>query len=158
MVEAPSAALMAHVLAREVDFMSIGTNDLVQYTLAVDRTNERVANLYSPSHPAILKLIKDVIRAGRRRGIEVSLCGEVASDINHTMLLLGLGLRSLSLVPSAIPDIKRVVRVIDLKHCERVARKAGSLDSERQVLNYVRDETRKVLAEGADGRSVDHDV
>jgi phosphotransferase system enzyme I (PtsI) len=138
--------------------MSIGTNDLVQYTLAVDRTNERVANLYSPSHPAILKLIKDVIRAGRRRGIEVSLCGEVASDINHTMLLLGLGLRSLSLVPSAIPDIKRVVRVIDLKHCERVARKAGSLDSERQVLNYVRDETRKVLAEGADGRSVDHDV
>ncbi len=154
MIEAPSAAIMAHVFAREVDFMSIGTNDLVQYTLAVDRTNERVANLYSASHPAILRLLKDVIRAGRRRGVEVSLCGEVASDINHTMLLLGLGLRSLSLVPTAIPDIKRIIRLVNIRQCEQVARKAGSFDSERQVLQFLRDETRKVLSEGSDGRPV----
>lgn len=155
MIEAPSAAIMSHLFAREADFFSIGTNDLIQYTLAVDRTNERVANLYSSSHPAILRLIKDVIRSGRRHNIEVSLCGEIASEINHIMLLIGLGLRSLSLVPSAIPDIKRIIRAVDSRHCKRIARKVGSFDSERQILNYIREETRKVIPdEGFDGRTV----
>ena len=154
MIEAPSAAIMAHSFAREVDFFSIGTNDLIQYTLAVDRTNERVANLYSAAHPAILRLIKDVIRAGRRHHIEVSLCGEIASDPEYVMLLLGLGLRSLSLVPTAIPDIKRIIRAVDTRHCEQLARKVGSFDSERQVLNYLREETRKVMPEGFDACSV----
>ncbi|MBL1218782.1 MAG: phosphoenolpyruvate--protein phosphotransferase [Planctomycetes bacterium] len=156
MVEAPSAALMSHIFAREVDFMSIGTNDLIQYTLAVDRTNERVANLYSAAHPSILRLIKDVIRAGRRHDVEVSLCGEIASDTDYVMLLLGLGLRSLSLVPSAIPDVKRIIRSVELSRCQRIARRAGSFDSDRQVLNYIREETRKVTPDGdRSGRSGD---
>lgn len=155
MIEAPSAAIMSHAFAREVDFFSIGTNDLIQYTLAVDRTNERVANLYSAAHPAVLRLIKDCIRSGRRAGIEVSLCGEIASDPDYIMLLIGIGLRNLSLVPSAIPDIKRVIRAVDTRHCELIARKVGSFDSERQVLNFIRDETRKVMPEGYDGRSVE---
>jgi len=154
MVEAPSAAIMAHVFAREVDFFSIGTNDLIQYTLAVDRTNERVANLYSAAHPAVLRLIKDCMRAGRRAGIDVSLCGEIASDPNFTMLLIGIGLRNLSLVPAAIPDIKRIIRQVDTKDCELIARKVGSFDSERQVLNLIREQTRRVKPEGYDGRSV----
>lgn len=154
MIEAPSAAIMSHAFAREVDFFSIGTNDLIQYTLAVDRTNERVANLYSAAHPAVLRLMKDVIRSGRRGGIEVSLCGEIASDPDYIMLLIGIGLRNLSLVPSAIPDIKRVIRAVDTRTCELIARKVGSFDSERQVLNFIRDETRKVMPEGYDGRSV----
>lgn len=154
MIEAPSAAIMSHAFAREADFFSIGTNDLIQYTLAVDRTNERVANLYSAAHPAVLRLIKDCIRSGRRSGIDVSLCGEIASDPDYIMLLIGIGLRNLSLVPSAIPDIKRVIRAVDTRTCELIARKVGSFDSERQVLNFIRDETRKVMPEGYDGRSV----
>lgn len=153
MIEAPSTALLATSFAREVDFMSIGTNDLTQYTLAVDRTNERVANLYAPAHPAVLRLIKQVIRAGQRSKADVSLCGEVAGDVDYTMLLLGLGLRSLSMVPSAIPDVKRVIRSVDLATCRQIARKCGSFDSERQILNFIREETRKVMAEGHGGRS-----
>jgi len=155
MVETPASAVMSHLFAREADFMSIGTNDLIQYTLAVDRTNERVANLYSAAHPAVLRLIKDTIRSGRRHDIEVCLCGEIAGEIEYAMLLLGLGLRSLSMVPAAIPDIKRIIRTVDIEQCERIARKVGSFDSERQVLNYIRDETRKRIPdEGFGGRSV----
>jgi len=143
MVETPSAALMAHSFANEAAFFSIGTNDLVQYTLAVDRTNERVASLYSPGHPAVIRLIKEVVRAAKRPGIPVSCCGEVAGDPEYTMLLLGLGLRSLSVTPSRIPYIKRVIRSVDMGQCERLARTVGSFDSERQVATYLRDQARK---------------
>ena len=111
MVETPSAALMARTFSSEVSFFSIGTNDLIQYTLAVDRGNERVANLYSGASPAVLQLIKAIVRVARRREVSVSLCGEVAGEPIYTMLLLGLGLRTLSLVPSQIPVLKKVVRV-----------------------------------------------
>jgi phosphotransferase system enzyme I (PtsI) len=154
MIEVPSAALMASVLAREVSFFSIGTNDLIQYTLAVDRGNERVANLYTGASPAVLQLVKAVIRAGKRFGVETSLCGEIASEVTYTMLLIGLGLRNLSLVPSQIPHVKRVIRLVDTGQCERLARKVGSFDSERQVLNCLRDEVRQVLPEQDDGWSV----
>jgi phosphotransferase system enzyme I (PtsI) len=147
MVEVPSAALTASTLAREVSFFSIGTNDLIQYTLAVDRGNERVANLYSAAHPAVLHLIRAVVRAARRWDVETSICGEIAGEVEYTMLLIGMGLRSLSLVPSQIPHVKRVIRSVDIKQCERLARKVGSFDSERQVLNHLRDEVRKVLPE-----------
>ncbi len=147
MVEVPSAALMASSLAREVAFFSIGTNDLIQYTLAVDRGNERVANLYSAAHPAVLQLIRGVVRTGRRFKVETSLCGEIAGEVEYTMLLIGMGLRTLSLVPSQIPHVKRVIRSVDIKDCEQLARKVGSFDSERQVLNYLREEVRKVLPE-----------
>jgi len=144
MVEVPSAALMARVFASESDFFSIGTNDLVQYTLAVDRGNERVANLYTAASPAVLHLVKSVIRGGRHAGIDVSLCGEIAGDPEFTMLLIGMGLRTLSMVPAQIPLIKRVVRLVNLEHCERIARKAGSFDSERQIQTFLRDELRRI--------------
>jgi phosphotransferase system enzyme I (PtsI) len=152
MVEVPSAALQATSLAREVAFFSIGTNDLIQYTLAVDRGNERVANLYTAAHPAVLQLIRTVVRAGRRFKVETSLCGEIAGDVEYTMLLIGMGLRILSLVPSQIPHVKRVIRSVDIPTCERLARKVGSFDSERQVINFLRDEVAKVLPEMAHGR------
>ncbi len=153
MVEVPSAALMAPVFAREVDFFSIGTNDLIQYTLAVDRGNERVANLYTGTSPAVIQLVKQIIRAGKRFNIETSLCGEIAGEPLYTMLLLGLGLRTLSLVPAQIPQIKQVVRVVDIGQCERLARKVGSFDSERQVMNCLRDELARVLPESGGGWS-----
>lgn len=155
MVEVPSAALMAGSFVREVDFLSIGTNDLIQYTLAVDRTNEKVQGLYTAGHPAVLKLIKDVIRAGRRGGVPVSCCGEVAGDPEFTMLLIGLGLRSLSATPGSLPALKRVIRNVDIPTCDRLARTACSFDSERQVTAYLRDQARKILPEPFGGRSAD---
>ena len=144
MIEVPSAALMARTFASEVDFFSIGTNDLVQYTLAVDRGNERVANLYTAASPAVLYLVKNTIRAGRYANIETSLCGEIAGDPVFTMLLIGMGLRTLSLVPGQIPLIKRVIRSVNLELCERLARKVGSFDSEHQIQTSLRDELRKL--------------
>ncbi len=154
MVEVPSAALMASIFAREVDFFSIGTNDLIQYTLAVDRGNERVANLYSGANPAVIQLIKAVMRASKRFQVDTCICGEIAGEVLYTMLLIGLGLRTLSLVPAQIPHVKRVIRSVDIPTCERLARKVGSFDSERQVLNGLRDELEKVLPEMEEGWSV----
>jgi phosphotransferase system enzyme I (PtsI) len=144
MIEVPSAALLSRAFAQECSFFSIGTNDLIQYTLAVDRGNERVAHLYTGASPAVLYLVKQVVRSGRRAGIDVSLCGEIAGEALYTMLLIGLGLRTLSLVPSQIPLIKRVIRSVDVPHCEELARRVGSFDSERQVLTTLRDELRKI--------------
>ena len=155
MVETPAAAVMASSYAREVDFFSIGTNDLVQYTLAVDRTNEKVAHLYTPAHPAVIRLIKDVVRSARRSNVDVSLCGEVGGDAEYTMLLIGLGLRTLSVTPNRIPYLKRVVRSVDIGQCERLARTVGSFDSERQVAAFLRDRSRKLFPELFDGRAVD---
>ena len=151
----PAAALLAEEFAREVDFLSIGTNDLIQYTLAVDRGNERVANLYTGANPAVLQLVKAVVRAGQRFNIETSLCGELAGDVEFTMLLIGIGLRTLSLVPSQIPHVKRVIRSVDIGTCERLARKIGSLNSERQVQRCLSEELQKVLPEMVGGWSVE---
>lgn len=153
MIEVPSAALMARVFSEEVSFFSIGTNDLIQYTLAVDRGNERVANLYTGASPAVLTLIKSVLRAGRRSGIDTSICGEIAGEAAFTMLLLGLGLRTLSMVPTQIPEIKKVIRSVDMDTCERLARKVGSFDSESQVRTCLRDELRKINSDSPGGRA-----
>ncbi|MEM1423841.1 MAG: phosphoenolpyruvate--protein phosphotransferase, partial [Planctomycetota bacterium] len=153
MIEVPSAAVMASAFAREVDFFSIGTNDLVQYTLAVDRTNERVADLYSAAHPAVIRLIKDVVRAAKRRHVPVSLCGETAGEIVQSLLLIGIGLRTLSVTPSRIPYLKKAIRTVDIAHCERLARTAGTFDSEQQVTAYLRDQARRLFPELLDGRS-----
>jgi len=110
MIEVPGAALIADVLAREVDFFSIGTNDLIQYALAVDRNNEHVASLYQPLHPGILRMLRFVIDSARAAGIEVSLCGEMASDPRFALLLVGMGLRRLSLAPRGIPEVKSWIR------------------------------------------------
>lgn len=155
MVEVPSAALMADTFAREAAFFSIGTNDLVQYTLAVDRINERVASLYNPGHPAVIKLIKDTVRAARRRGIPVSCCGESAGELDFAVLLIGLGLRTLSVTASSIPHLKRLVRAVTVEQCTRIARKACSLDSDLAVTAYLREQVRRILPEAFDGRAVE---
>lgn len=114
MIEVPSAALMAGRLVREVDFLSIGSNDLIQYTLAVDRTNSKVAHLYQPANPAVLRLIHEVVEAGAAAGKDVSLCGELAGDSRYTALLLGLGLRVFSMNAVFIPRVKQIVRSVSL--------------------------------------------
>jgi phosphotransferase system enzyme I (PtsI) len=110
MIEVPAAAMIADVLAREVDFFSIGTNDLIQYSMAVDRNNEHVANLYQPLHPAILRMLRFVTDSARAAGIEVSLCGEMAADPRYALLLIGLGMRRLSMSPRRIPEVKTWLR------------------------------------------------
>lgn len=147
MVEVPSAALMATNFAKEVNFFSIGTNDLIQYTLAVDRTNERVAGLFCPAHPAVLALIRDVIRAAARGSIGVSVCGEMAGEPLYTLLLLGLGLTTFSMNGPDIPEVKKIIRSTTTEHARFVARKVMSFDSERQVMHFLREETRKIIPE-----------
>lgn len=147
MVETPSAAICARELAREVGFMSIGTNDLVQYTLAVDRSNERVASLYTPLDPAVLRLLRYVIRAGNRQKVPVSLCGEMAGESICTMLLLGMGLRRFSMSAGKIPEVKKIIRSVSISDVQKMARRVFSFETEREVVNYLRDETRRVLPE-----------
>ncbi|MFP4052940.1 MAG: phosphoenolpyruvate--protein phosphotransferase [Phycisphaerae bacterium] len=147
MVETPSAALQCDAFVREVDFFSIGTNDLVQYTLAVDRGNEKVASLFSAAHPAVLRLIKQVLRAGEQHQVAVSMCGEMAGDPMFTMLLLGMGLRTFSATPPAIPEVKKVIRSVTLEECVQVARRVMSFDSDKEIINFLRAETRRVLPE-----------
>jgi len=148
MVETPSAGLQADAFAKEVDFFSIGTNDLVQYTLAVDRGNEKVASLFSEAHPAVLRLIKEVIRTGQRQGVPVALCGEMGGDPLYTMLLLGLGLRTFSCSPPVIPEVKKVIRSVTMEHARQVARRVMSFDSDKETVNFLRAELRKVMPEG----------
>ena len=147
MVEVPSTALQAEVFAKEVDFFSIGTNDLVQYTLAVDRGNEKVASLFTAAHPAVLRLIREVIRTGQQQQVPVSLCGEIAGDPEYTLLLLGLGLRCFSCAPAAIPEIKKVVRSVTVQQSLEVARQVSRFDSDKEITSYLRAVTRKVLPE-----------
>jgi phosphotransferase system enzyme I (PtsI) len=143
MIEVPSAALMAEKFAKEVNFFSIGTNDLIQYTLAVDRTNEKVAGLFCPGHPAVLGLVRDVIRKGSR-SIGVSMCGEMAGEPLYTLLLLGLGLTVFSMNSPDIPEVKKIIRSTTMEHARQVARRVMAFDSERQVMHYLRDETQKI--------------
>jgi phosphotransferase system enzyme I (PtsI) len=147
MIEVPSAAILADQLAREVQFFSIGTNDLVQYTLAADRTNENVASLYSAGDPAVLRLIDGVIRAARRNNIEVSVCGEMSGDPIYTLLLLGLGLRQFSVTPQNIPEIKNIIRSITLEETTEIAQEALRQETARDVNNYLREQTRRILPE-----------
>jgi phosphotransferase system enzyme I (PtsI) len=147
MIEVPAAALMAEQMAREVDFFSIGTNDLTQYTLAADRTNETVAVLYTPGDPAVLRLIDLVVKAGRNNDVEVNVCGEMSGDPIYTMLLLGLGLGQLSVTPHNIPEVKKIIRSVTLDEAKQVAHEAMRLETARDVNNYLREQARRVLPE-----------
>jgi len=147
MVEVPSAALQCNQFAQEVDFFSIGTNDLIQYTMAVDRTNEKVSPLFTAANPSVLRLIKEVIRAGQRYEVDVALCGEMGSEPEYVLLLLGMGLRTLSVAPPAIPEIKKTIRSITIEHARRVARQVATFDSDKQIISYLRDQIRQVLPE-----------
>ena len=147
MIEVPSAAILSEELAREVNFFSIGTNDLIQYTLAADRTNEAVASLYSPGDPAVLRLIDLVIRAAGKQNIEVSVCGEMSGEPIYTILLLGMGLRQMSITPQNIPEIKKIIRSVTIDEAKLVAAQALRLDASRDVNNYLREQTRRILPE-----------
>jgi phosphotransferase system enzyme I (PtsI) len=141
MIEIPAAAYTADLLAREVDFFTIGTNDLIQYCLAVDRADERVSRLYEPLHPAILRMIVMVRRAAARQRIPVSLCGEMASDPALLTLLVGLGLREFSMTPGAIPVAKQVLAELQSEELSTLARRILRLatvdDIERELLGAL---------------------
>ena len=133
MIEVPAAAMIADVLAQEVDFFSIGTNDLIQYSLAVDRNNEHVSYLYRPLHPAILRMIRFVLDCARDNGVEVSMCGEMAGDQRYTALLLGMGLRRLSVSPRSIPGIKSQIRSLEVQELEEAADRCLTMGSAAEV-------------------------
>ncbi|MFH0980582.1 MAG: phosphoenolpyruvate--protein phosphotransferase [Planctomycetota bacterium] len=145
MLETPAAALQCREFAREVAFISIGTNDLVQYLLAVDRGNERVSRFYNMAHPAVLQILRNIIRTCAKAKVGCSLCGEMAGQPLYTLLLLGLGLRTFSMAPASMPEVKKLIRLTTVGHAVRVARKALTFETERQVTNYLRDVTRKLL-------------
>jgi phosphotransferase system enzyme I (PtsI) len=134
MIEVPSAAMIADLLAKEVDFFSLGTNDLVQYAVAADRTNERIAHLYEPTHPGVLRLIRATTEAARAAGIWVGLCGEMGGDILLTPLLIGLGVDELSCGASVVPRVKRAVRSLDMATCEALAGEALKAETGSGVL------------------------
>ncbi|HEX3871973.1 MAG TPA: phosphoenolpyruvate--protein phosphotransferase, partial [Pirellulales bacterium] len=144
MVEVPAAVMMIDHFVQEVDFLSIGTNDLIQYTLAVDRSNKDVASLYTASDPAVIKLIEIAISAANRSGVSVSLCGQMSANGIYTMLLLGLGLRQLSVPPNAIPELKRLTRSVTIPQCEAVAAKVLTLENAREIKSYLKEELKKV--------------
>lgn len=147
MVEVPSAVMMLDHFAEEVDFFSIGTNDLIQYALAVDRSNKDVAHLYTAADPSILRLIDMAVRTAQKHEVPISMCGQMSGNPLYTMLLLGIGLRSLSVTPAAIPEVKQVCRRVSISGCERVAKRALELESARDVKTYLKEELSKVLPE-----------
>ncbi len=147
MIETPSSALTAGYLANESDFFSVGTNDLIQYTLAVDRANERVSTLFSAAEPAILRILRNVIHEASKAGIGLSVCGEAASDPEYVMLLLGMGVRTLSMAAPMIPEIKKIIRSVTIEQCGVLARQVMTLDSQRQVKNLLRDAASQVSSE-----------
>ena len=147
MIEIPSAALTADLIAPKVKFFSIGTNDLVQYTLAIDRGNERVAHLYEPTHPAVLQLIHRTVEAGRRHGIWTGVCGETAGNPVLVPLLLGLGVTELSASPGAVPLVKDVVRHLRLAEAQELAAAALALSTGAEVLALCRDLVRRIAPE-----------
>jgi phosphotransferase system enzyme I (PtsI) len=137
MIEVPSAVIVAEELAKEVDFFSIGTNDLIQYVLAIDRINERVTYLYEPLHPAVLRLIKQVVDVGHKAGIRVAMCGEMAGEWAYTMILLGLQLDELSMNPLAIPRVKKIIRGSTLAESKRLVRKVMTFSSTAEIRAFV---------------------
>lgn len=137
MIEVPSAVIIADQLAREVDFFSIGTNDLIQYALAIDRVNERVTYLYEPLHPAVLRLIRQVVKVGHQAGIRVAMCGEMAADPLYVMILLGLEIDELSMNPLAIPRIKKIIRGATLIESRELFRQVMTFTSVVEIRDYV---------------------
>jgi phosphotransferase system enzyme I (PtsI) len=147
MVEVPSAVMMIDQFVQEVDFLSIGTNDLIQYTLAVDRSNRDVVGLYNAVDPAVLRLIAMTVEAAGKKPVPVGLCGQMSGSPTYTMLLLGMGLRQLSMTPSAIYEVKKVCRSVTLEQCEAVARRAMSMENARTIETFLREELKKHVPE-----------
>jgi len=151
MVETPAAAWAADTFALECDFFSIGTNDLIQYSLAIDRQNREVAYLYRPLHPAIVRAIRYVVQSGHAAGIPVSMCGEMAGDPLYSALLLGMGLDELSMVPSQIPVVKRIIRNTTADDGRRLLEQALKLNTAEEVERFVRSEVQARFGEMVEG-------
>jgi len=142
MIEIPSAALIADLLAKEVDFFSIGTNDLTQYTLAVDRMNEKIKDLYDPFDPGVLRLIANVIEQGHKNHIEVGMCGELAGDPRATLLLLGMGLKEFSMSALSIPVIKNKIIKTNLADAQKTHQEVMQMDNSKDITNYLQEKTQ----------------
>jgi len=138
MIEIPSASIIADALALEVDFLSIGTNDLIQYALAIDRINESVSYLFEPLHPAILRMIRGIVEAGHRAGIEVAICGEMAADPAYLLILLGLGLDELSMTPFYIPRVKKILRSSSYEEAKQLLEEVSRLPTAAEIEDWVK--------------------
>lgn len=147
MIEIPSAALMAQEIAKHVDFFSIGTNDLVQYTVAVDRINKNVSHLYRPTHPAVIRLIKQTTQAAHDHGIWTGVCGEMASELRFTPLLLGLGVDELSVSSHMLPKIKKAIRSLHMDDCQRIADQALQLSLSQEIFDLTASFSRETYGE-----------
>ncbi|MCK4437159.1 phosphoenolpyruvate--protein phosphotransferase [bacterium] len=145
MIETPSAAMTADILGKEADFFSIGTNDLIQYSLAIDRVNEKIGYLYEPAHPAVLRLIKSIVEAGHRQRIWVGMCGEMAGEPIFTPILLGMGLDELSMSAVALPKIKKVIRAVTLKEARRLVKEILTLSTAKEIEKCVREKLTKAV-------------
>ncbi|HKK98800.1 MAG TPA: phosphoenolpyruvate--protein phosphotransferase [Desulfotignum sp.] len=145
MIEVPSAVLMADELARQVDFFSIGTNDLIQYSMAIDRRNRRVAHLYQALNPAVLKMIKMVFAAAEKNNIELVMCGEMAGDPLNIPVLLGFGLKNLSMNPASISVIKKMIRGMDFQKAQRFAQKVGTFSTVQEITRFTQEEYKDIL-------------
>jgi phosphoenolpyruvate-protein phosphotransferase (PTS system enzyme I) len=144
MIEVPSAAVTADILAKECNFFSIGTNDLIQYALAVDRVNEKIAHLYEPTHPAIIRLIHHIVDSAHRSNIDVTICGEMASDVALAPILLGLGIDELSTSPTVIPQLKKVIRSMNLTQANEIAKRSLELSSSEEIRQLSTDFVRSI--------------
>jgi phosphoenolpyruvate-protein phosphotransferase (PTS system enzyme I) len=142
MIEIPSAVMIAEQLAKKASFFSIGTNDLIQYSVAVDRTNDRIANLFEPFHPGVLRLIQMTIDAGHANGIPVAVCGEVSNDPAASLLLIGMGIDELSMAPTYIPQIKRMIRQVSLEDAEELAEKVRNMATASQVKRQIAEDMK----------------
>jgi phosphotransferase system enzyme I (PtsI) len=137
MIEIPSAAITSDLLAKKCDFFSIGTNDLIQYLLAIDRVNDRIAHLYEPTHPAVLRTLKNVVEEAHKEGIKVSVCGEMAGDPVYLPLLIGLGIDELSMTPPLVPAVKYFVRAIRMTEARELAEKALTMHSPKEIYQML---------------------
>ncbi|MCM8797952.1 MAG: phosphoenolpyruvate--protein phosphotransferase [Candidatus Omnitrophica bacterium] len=147
MIEVPSAAVTSDILAKEVDFFSIGTNDLIQYALAVDRVNEKIAYLYEPAHPAVLRIIKNIIDSAHEAGIWVGMCGEMAGEVLFTPLLLGMGLDEFSVSAVNIPEVKQVIRSITITQAKEITRQCLSFSTSEEILEFLRLKLKEIVPE-----------
>ena len=146
MVETPAAVMMLDAFIKEVDFVSIGTNDLIQYTLAVDRGNKEVADLYNACDPAVLRLLRRSLDVAHEAGVPANVCGQMSGSVMYTQLLLGLGLRHLSVPASAVPEVKQACRSVSVADCRLIADKALTMHAAQEVKAYLRDQMRRLLA------------
>jgi phosphotransferase system enzyme I (PtsI) len=147
MVEVPAAVTMIDVFVKEIDFISIGTNDLIQYALAVDRSNKDVSHLYQACDPAVLRLIDTTLKVARQANVPASICGQMSGTPHYALLLLGLGLRSLSVPPSSIPEIKQLCRMVTMSQCEAIAERAMQMEGAREIDTYLKQELNKLTSE-----------